>query len=247
MRSSWKTEEFIGHSDRCDQEAGVLGLDWDDYADVAVRVHLLDQWLCEDSPGAPTVFTELRTDRQVDGLTPESLVKCGLFPVTAPENRMRREPRECRPLTVPEAASIVERALLGAGGAPSQRVVLLAANLRETITSRGQEAVLVTVMDPDTNTVMENETHVVVSGIAWNAPIVRIGVVPRPESSTQIDPACSFAACSNGVRLTHDEYGLAGARLRAICAGTVLAALLECEGRAAFKIGWQTHGIEAPP
>ncbi|MGV9351003.1 hypothetical protein ACWDSD_41040 [Streptomyces spiralis] len=244
MRDSWESELFLGHSDSCDQEAEVLGLDWDEYADVAVRVQLLDRWLYEDSPDAPAILTDLRTDQQDTGVTPEALTKNGLFRVIAPQSRMRREPRDYRVLTVPEAASIVERALLDWGGTPSQRVVLLAADLRETIISEGQEAVLVTVADPVTNTVMEDETHVVVSGMAWAAPVIRISVVPRPEGGELLDPACSFAACSSGVRLTPEEHGLAEARLRAICAGTVLAALLECDGRAAFKVGWQAHGID---
>jgi hypothetical protein len=244
MRNSWETEEFLGHSESCDQEAEVFGLEWDEYADVAVRVHLLDRWLYEDSPGAPAILTDLRTDQQDAGLTPEALTKNGLFRVIAPESQMRREPRDCRLLTVPEAASIVERALLDWGGTPSRRVVLLAADLRETIISEGQEAVLVTVVDPVTNTVMEDETHVVVSGMAWAAPAIRISVVPRPEGGEPLDPACSFAACLSGVRLTPEEHRLAEARLRAICAGTALAALLECDGRAAFKVGWQAHGID---
>lgn len=171
-------------------------------------------------------------------------MKSGLFAVIDPESGMQREPSDCRPVAVAEAAAVVERALLASGDAPSPRVALLAANLRETIVSEGQEAALVTVVDPATGSVAEDETHVVLSWKSWSSAVIRISVVPRPGSSEPLDPACSFAACSNGVQVTPEEHRLAEDRLRAICAGTVLAALLECEGRAAFQVGWQPHGID---
>lgn len=136
------------------------------YLYVAVRVHLLDRWLYEDSHGAPAILTE--------------------FSIRAARHR---SVSYCSQPTCARLSSL-------------------------------------------------DETHVVVSGMAWAAPAIRISVVPRPESGKLLDPACFFAACSNGVHLTPEEHGLAEARLRAICAGTVLAALLECDGRAAFKVGW---------
>lgn len=78
MRDTYSTEEFLGHSDRCDQEAeGILDLDWDEHVDVPVRVRLLDRWLHEDSPGAAAILTGLRTHQQDAGRADEERAVCG--------------------------------------------------------------------------------------------------------------------------------------------------------------------------
>ncbi|QKW09236.1 hypothetical protein HUT18_25490 [Streptomyces sp. NA04227] len=265
--------EFLGHEEHGGKDTeqgaeGLLDLDWDEHADVAVRVHLLDRWLREDDPAAPTVLTRLCTDQKDTSLTPDTLTRCGLFPLTAPGGGARREVRECRPVTVPEAAALLEQALLeqtfleqvlldqtsleeapseqalpARDLTPSHRVALLAADLRETLVSTGQEAAVVTVADPVTGEVVAGETHVVVSTTAWSTPLVRISVMPRTEEGAPVNPACSLAACADGVRLAPGAYPLAERRVRAVCAGTVLASLLECDGRGAFRVGWQPHGL----
>ncbi|MGO4429210.1 hypothetical protein AB4Z54_63395, partial [Streptomyces sp. MCAF7] len=117
---------------------------------------------------------------------PDAIVKTGLFPAV----------EHTSAIAVAEAAAAVERALLAGGSAPSRRVELLIADLRELILSQGREAVLVTVV-PD-------ETHVV---LAWETEYdaaLRISVVPRREREERGEPrhaACSFAACPDGVRV----------------------------------------------
>ncbi|GAB2599728.1 hypothetical protein GCM10027168_35980 [Streptomyces capparidis] len=242
VRDSYAVEEFVGHSERCDQQSeGLLDDGWDEFVDIPVRVHLLDRWLGEDGPAGSGVLAAARTTGQDVELTPEALPGSGLFGAVDSAGRVRREPRACRTVPVAEAASAVERALRAGGGTPSRRVALLAADLRAVLDAEGREAALVTVADPATGAVAEDETHVVLS---WNGGLVRVSVVPRPGGGEPIDPACSFAGCPDGARIAPEEHGLTEARGRAVCAGTVLAALLGCDGRAAFSVGWRPHGID---
>jgi hypothetical protein len=242
---SYTREEFLAHPEHDGQEGDLRDYDWDDHLDVAVRAHLLDRWLSEDAPGAPMVDTSIRPEPEDAGLTPDALLKSGLFPAVAADG-MRREPRACRSVPVEETVSVMERALLARGGAPSRRVGLLIADLREMILSQGREAALVTAVDPATGAAVDGETHVVLSWETEYSPVmIRISVVPRPEVRGELlHPACSFAACPDGVRTTPEDHRLAEAKVRAVCAGTVLAAFLKCDGRAAFTVGWQPHDID---
>ncbi|MEU5641728.1 hypothetical protein [Streptomyces milbemycinicus] len=246
-------EQFLDHPEHDAPEGDaaegdLLAEDWNEQLDVAVRVHLLDRWLSEDAPDAPMVLTDIRPEPNEPWMMrPDALVKTGLFPAVEHTSGTRRDPHACRAIAVAEAASAVERALLAGGSAPSRRVERLIADLRELILSQGREAVLVTVVDPVTGAVVPDETHVV---LAWETEYdaaLRISVVPRREREGRGEPrhaACSFAACPDGVRVPPEEHGVAEAKVRALCAGTVLAALLKCDGRAAFSVGWRPHGLD---
>ncbi|MGW3562986.1 hypothetical protein ACWDSL_03625 [Streptomyces sp. NPDC000941] len=230
-------EQFLDHPEHDAQKENLLAEDWNGQLDVAVRVHLLDRWLSEDAPDAlmvPMVLTDIRPEPNEPWMTrPDAIVKTGLFPAVAHTSA----------IAVAEAAAAVERALLAGGSAPSRRVELLIADLRELILSQGREAVLVTVV-PD-------ETHVV---LAWETEYdaaLRISVVPRREQEQEREgrgeprhAACSFAACPDGVRVAPEEHDAAETKVRSLCAGTVLAALLKCDGRAAFSVGRRPHGLD---
>ncbi|MFC4012952.1 hypothetical protein ACFOY2_37390 [Nonomuraea purpurea] len=240
MRMSYEVEEFLEHSDHCAEPGeGLLDEDWDEQVDIAVRVHLLDRWLREDSPDAPSVFADLR----IAELDPDALLESGLFQVIAPGSDLEREPREYHALTAAEAAATVEQAVLAAGGPPSPRVALLADDLRTIIAEQAGEAALVTAVDPATGAVADGETHVV---LAWGAlsAVIRISVLPHHPDDA-LDPVCAFAMCPDGVTLDPVERRRSAARLRAVCAGTVLAFHLECDGRAAFRVGWRPHDIDS--
>ncbi|ADI10532.1 hypothetical protein SBI_07412 [Streptomyces bingchenggensis BCW-1] len=200
-----------------------------------MRVHLLDRWVSEDAPDAPMVLTDIRPEPNEPWMMrPDALVKTGLFPAVEHTSGTRREPHTCRAVAVAEAASAVERALLAGGSAPSPRVELLIADLRELILSQGREAVLVTAADPVTGTVVHDETHVVLAWETEHDAALRISVTPRPKGRAEpLHAACSFAACPDGVQAASEEHRLAEAKARALCAGTILAAFLKCDGRAA--------------
>lgn len=239
-------EQFLDHPEHDAPVGDLLAEDWNEQFDVAVRVRLLDRWLSEDAPDAPMLATDIRPEPNEPWMMkPDALVKIGLFPAVEPEGGIRRAPHDCRAVPVAEAASALERALPASGGAPSRRVGLLIADLRELILSQGREAVLVTVVDPVTGAVVPDETHVV---LAWETAYdaaLRISVVPRQEGRGEpAHPACSFAACPDGVRVAPAEHRLAEAQMRAACAGTILATFLKCDGRAAFSVGWRPHELD---
>ncbi|GAA3861521.1 hypothetical protein [Streptomyces sedi] len=263
MNHTYSVDDFLVHSEHCAQKAeDLLDLDWDEHWDIAVRVYLLDRWLREDDSGRLAVSTALRVDQEDVGLETDDLEDSGLFRGGASDGAPWRIPRGCRSVPVAVAASTVGRAVLAGGEAPSSRVALLAENLRETIAAVAEEAVLVTVEDPATGALASGETHVVLRGTLWATPAIRVSVIPRVSSVSRIpgephtagsgegrgegglDPACVLVGCALGARLAPEEHRLAEGRTRAVCAGTVLAALQECDGRAAFKVDWRPHGIE---
>ncbi|MFF5258261.1 hypothetical protein ACFY4C_04900 [Actinomadura viridis] len=205
---------------------------------VPAHVHLLDRWLSEDVPHGPAVQARVRPGDIVQS----GDLPAGLAPLLDPEGRVRRAARGARPVPVREAASAVRGALLARGGTASWRGAALAARLCEEILPEAHEAMLVTMIDPVTGEPVEDEVHADLRWASWPAT-VRISVVPRTTPAGRRDPACDFAGCSGAVRTAASESGPAEARLRAVCAGNVLADLLGCDGPAAFSIGWEPHGI----
>ncbi|CAM3238460.1 hypothetical protein [Stackebrandtia soli] len=214
--------------------------EWDASIEIPAHVHLLDRWWRDDSP-KPTIriLADLR-----DGPDSTSrLETAGLFPELDPSGHPRRRAVDGRKESPERAAEIVTRTLR-ANGIPSRRTELLMASLASAIVDWADDATLVRVVDPESGTIVEQETHVV---LGFGRDLIRMSVLGAHHVADDDgrDPACSFAG--HWCRPPHrsDPVDLAGAevRLRALCAGTVLKGPLDLDGPAAFKVGWSRHGM----
>lgn len=243
---SYGVSAFLGHEGPATQEAGSHPVrEWDNRMAVPARAHLLDRWLADDTARPPALHTDRRHGDAADGLNVPVLVAHGLFPLIDPARRLNREPLASRSVPVEEVAGLVHSAVLSSVERMSPRVKLMLEELNEAIVdSDPAEAALVTVVDPDTGEAVDGEVHAVLS---FGDELIRVSVVAPGADQVRVaaDPACSFAGhwCDRGHPLAPDEHDMAEARLRAVCAGTVLQALLGCEGHAAFKVGWTRHGL----
>ncbi|MEV4113823.1 hypothetical protein [Nonomuraea sp. NPDC049695] len=221
---------FLGHD--CHDNA--VSPDWRGEMQVAAHAHLLNRWLDEDGDLAHS--RRLMVDvRDLDGpLDAGSLVKCGLFPALAPDGPTR-EPVSCEPAGVHDAILAVRQAVLAQP--PTRRLDVLSAALGWAILDVADEAALVTVADP-----ARDETHAVFSS---GSSAIRVSVTGPASPGNGRDPACSFAGhwCEAHAPLPDGDLARAEARLRAVCAGTILRAPLDLAGYAAFRVDLAAHTL----
>ncbi|NJP96004.1 hypothetical protein HCN51_42340 [Nonomuraea sp. FMUSA5-5] len=227
---------FLGH----DCHDNLPSLEWRGEMQVAAHAHLLNRWLDEDATASPTHSGRLLVDvRDCGGpLDAGSLVKCGLFPTLSPDGPAR-EPLSCEPTGVHDAILAVRQAILA--HPPTRRLKMLSAALGWAILDVADEAALVTVADA-----AGDETHAVFSS---GSRVIRVSVTSPASPGNDRDPACSFAGhwCEARPALHDDDLALAEARLRAVCAGTILRAPLDLDGYAAFRIDLAGHTLPPDP